>query len=157
MADPTALVERFFHDARLAVGEGRFAIGVGESDVLLIADSADSRGRFRAEFKKLNDPDLQETIMDYLGEIVSRLEFKAERTDVGVDLLDRAALAPSAASIVTGVAIVLGSTGIATPFLLGGGITGLIVSAVGRTILKTSALRAKQGARHVRLLLGLLK
>ncbi len=157
MDEPATLVDRFFHDARLAVGDGRFTIGVGETDILMIADSADSRGRFREEFKRLNDPDLQETIKDYLGEVISRLEFRAERTDVRVDLLDRAALAPSAAAIVTGLVVLLGSTGVATPFLLAGGITGLIVSAIGRTVMKGSALRAKQGARQVRLLLGLLK
>lgn len=157
MSDTSDAVERFFATARATIAGGVRAELGSQSDVLVIAGAADRRGEFRRRFRALNDLELQEAIRDYLGEVLNQLEVTTERSDIRVDLLDRAALAPSAAAAVAGTAALLAAGGGLTPVLLAGGLIGLVVSGAARTTMKFDALRVRQDARQVRLLLGSLR
>jgi hypothetical protein len=144
-----ALVERFFAEARNVSSGTSTEIGVGASDVVLIARDAAGRAAFRDEFKRLNDGTIQDLIKDYLSDFVSDLENGCERTEIGVDLIDRAAMVPSAGTLVAGIAA-LAAAAPAAPFLLAGGLVAVVVSGVGRTYMRTIAQRSRASARKVK-------
>ena len=139
----------FFAQARLiAAGElTRFTLS--PNDLLEIATYPAIRGEFNRKLKELNDPDLQEIIIDFFEDASDSLRELAASNERKVDLVDRAGLAVSASVTVAGigttVAAVAGTVltiSLAGPVaLFGGGIAGLVICAFGRDWLKRRANR----------------
>lgn len=153
----TGIVDGFFARARLAAGDRSFKIEGGEAEIGSIAIDAALRASFRAKYRQLNDPDLQASITDYLGELIIPLEAASDRSDIRVDLIDRAALTPSIAILVAGLVSLAGTGGMAAPFLLAAGLAGAGASAGSRSLLKSAAYRGRLRSKHVRLLLESLQ
>ena len=146
------LVLRFFAEARSAVELAKPEIDIDAADIVKIAHDPVARGLFRDMFRGLNDPDIKLLIDDYLADVTHDLAGASERGDIKVDLIDRVAMAPSVAITVAGI---VGLTGVAlaaaasAPFLLAGGILGLTISGISRTLLRTHALNVKMDGRKV--------
>ena len=149
----TKLVERFYTDARFALDNGYVHITLQPGDIVRIANLPATRSGFRDEFRRINDPESQAHIKDYLGDVINDLESAAERSEIKVDLIDRVGMTPSAAITVAGVVALAGATAsvaLVAPFLLAGGLIGLAFSGVGRTLLRSRAQRNKADSRKVK-------
>ena len=147
------LVAQFFEEIR-AAADGRLAV-IGSSDILYIAGDPSLRAEFRIAFRGLNDPDSRALVKDYLVNVINDLDEASDRAEIKVDLLDRAALAPSASVVAAGILALIAAP-LAAPIALGAGIVGVIASGAGRTWLRTGVQRNKTTARKIKQLLDSL-
>ena len=143
-------VEAFFEEIR-AADQGRSA-HIPAPSVLAIAGDAALRLRFRQAFHQINDPDMKLTILEYLRNLIGDLETASDRTDIKVDLLDRAGMTPSASVVATGIVALVSATTVA-PFVLAAGLIGVIACGIGRTLLRSNVQQNKASIRRVQLLL----
>ena len=143
-------VERFFEEIR-AADQGRSA-DIPVSYVLAIASDPALRLQFRQAFHQINDPDMRLSIREYLGNLIGDLETASDRTDIKIDLLDRAGMGPSASVVAAGIVALVSATVVA-PFVLAAGLVGLITCGIGRTMLRSSVQQNKASMRRVQLLL----
>jgi hypothetical protein len=145
------LADRFFSEARAALLDGKPTIDIAPTDILTIAQDASLRATFRQSFRQqINDPELKLSILRYLRDVADSLEDAAEADAANLELIDRAALTPSAAVTVAGiVAIVATGVALGSIALLAGGVFGLGASGAGRTWIRRRSNTNKSSRRKI--------
>ena len=159
MSDSEDLPSRFFSEARLVFQSQKARIDFSVEDVCRIADDPAMSSAFVQKFRAVNDPDLQGLIVDHLHSIAEGLHDSAEKTDIFVELVDRAGLGVTVSVTVAAVAAIVATGGAAAgPILmLFAGAGGTAVCGIGRTRLKVRSADVKSASRKIGRLADRLK
>ncbi len=101
-------------------------------------------------FRYVNDAELRELIIEHLNAVADELRNSSDRTDINVDLLDRAGLGVTVSVTAGAIGAIVATGGALAPFiLLGAGIGGTAVCGVGRTAMKRRSVKNKSDARKI--------
>lgn len=100
-----------------------------------------------------NDPHFRAFLASFLEQAAEAIEEAGEKIEDGLELLDRAAIAPTATVSAGAIAAIVATGGAAAPVLvLVAGVAGLAGLGVLRTSQRAKAREQKKAARRVRAL-----
>jgi hypothetical protein len=149
--EPT-LPQRFFQEARRLFTSESDRLHFEPHDLLKIAQDAALRAEFRSLYStNINDPALEDLIVEFLEDVATDLEDKSKITEIKVELLDRAGLGVAASVTAAGIAAIVATGGALGPIVLViGGVVGIVSTGAGRTILRTRSQRDISAAQKIR-------
>jgi hypothetical protein len=144
------LADRFVRAAREAYLNER-PLEFDFNQIILIARDSASRSKFQRLCRSNENPELQDCILEYLQDVLDKLEAHLDLAENVVGLIDLGGIGVALAAIGAGLAatLTIGLTA-GSIFLLGGSILSFGLCGVGRFRVKSQASQRKADAKHVR-------